>query len=79
MGVDMEKQKRQKMKGQKERRQLIQVSSKQSNSHHDPLWHQIPEMGVEALIATIGSKRELYKALKEIVIRNGKETKFGHK
>jgi len=53
----------------KKRRQLIQVSSKQYNSRHDPIWHQTPEMGVEALIATISSKRELYKALKEIAIR----------
>ncbi len=32
--------------------------------NHDPLWHQVPEMGVECLIATIGSKRELKKAIK---------------
>lgn len=65
----MQKQKRQKMKRQKEHRQLIQVSSKQSNSHHDLLWHQTPEMGVEAVIATVDSKRELHKALKEISVR----------
>jgi hypothetical protein len=68
MDVDMQKQKWQKRKRQKGRRQLIQVSSKQSNSHYDPLWHQTPEMGVEALIATIDSKRELHKALQEIVV-----------
>ncbi len=65
----MQKQKRQKVKRQKEHRQLVQTSSKLFNSHHDPLWHQTPEMGVEALIATIDSKRDLQKALKGIMER----------
>jgi hypothetical protein len=69
MGTDMQKQKRQKMKRQKERHQLIEVSSKQSNIYHDSLWHQTPEIGVEGLIATIDSKRELQKALKEMILR----------
>ncbi|GEM_PF-6960472 len=31
----------------------------------DPLWHQTPEIGIEGLIGTIGSKKELRKAIKE--------------
>lgn len=30
----------------------------------DPLWHRTPEMGVEGLIGTIQSKRQLRKAIK---------------
>lgn len=31
----------------------------------DPLWHQTPEIGIEGLIGTIQSKKELRRAIKE--------------
>ena len=73
MGVDTQKRKRQKSKRQKERRQLIQVSSKQFHGHHDPLGCQTPDIGVEALIATIDAKKELLNALKELIKRKSPE------
>jgi hypothetical protein len=51
-------------KRQKERRQLLHRSLKHLESHHDPLWHQTPTMGVEGLIATIDSREELRRAIK---------------
>ncbi len=59
-------------KRQKERRQLLLQSLIQFNSHRDPLWHQTPEMGTEALIAVLDSKIELQKALKKGIIKRKK-------
>ena len=57
----------------KNRQQLLQLSSRQLNSHaDDSLWHQTPEMGVEALIATIDSSREIKKALRKMIMKRKK-------
>jgi hypothetical protein len=69
MGVAMQKRKWEKTKVQEKPHQLLQKFSKQFDTHYDPVGHQTPELGVEALIATIDSKRELQKALKEMIIR----------
>ena len=64
----MRKEKAQTVKGEEHR--LLQLSSGQLNrsSHHnDPLWYQTPEMGAEALIATLDSKREIKKALRKVI------------
>ena len=61
------------IKRQKNRQQLLQLSSQQLNSKaDDALWHQTPEMGVEALIATIDSSRELKKALRKMILKRKK-------
>jgi hypothetical protein len=51
-------------KRKKERRQLLHRSLKHLKSHHDPLWHQTPTMGIEGLIATIDPKEGLRRAIK---------------
>jgi hypothetical protein len=68
----MQKQKGQIVKRQKERQRSLQLSVKQFNSDHDPLWHQTPEMGAEGLIATLDSKRELQKALRKAKMKRKK-------
>ncbi|MDQ3851419.1 MAG: hypothetical protein M3299_01130 [Thermoproteota archaeon] len=61
------------VKRQKEHQQQLQLSSRQLNSHHDDaLWHQTPEMGTEALIATLDSNRKLQKALVRGVMKRKK-------
>jgi len=60
----------------RDRRHLLQQSSRQFNSHHDPLWHQTPEMGLEALVATLDSEEELQKALKKEVIIGRREKRM---
>lgn len=56
------------VKRQRKYRQLLQLPSRQLNSHQDdPLWHQTPEMGPEALIAILDSKREIKKALRKMI------------
>jgi hypothetical protein len=59
-------------KREKERRQLLHRSLKHLKSHHDPLWHQTPEVGVEGLIATIDSREELRRAIKMQVEKSKK-------
>ena len=69
----MQKEKGQIIKRQKDRRQLLQLSSRQLNSKNDgPLWYQRPEMGAEALIATIDSRREIKKALRKWIMKRRK-------
>ena len=69
----MKKEKRRVIKRQKNHQQLLQLSPRQLNSHaDDSLWHQTPEMGVEALIATIDSSREIKKALRKMIMKRKK-------
>ena len=65
----MQKEKALIVKKQKDRWHQLQLSLRQFNSRHDPLWHQTPEMGAEGLIATLDSERELQKILKGIMKR----------
>ena len=69
----MQKEKGGIIKRQKDRRSLLQLSSRQWNSPNDgPLWYQTPEVGAEALIATIDSKREIKKALRKMIMKRKK-------
>ncbi|HEX7033045.1 MAG TPA: hypothetical protein VF172_08600 [Nitrososphaera sp.] len=47
-----------------QRRKNVVLQSLKNWYSQDPLWHQTPEMGVEGLIGTIESKKELRKAIK---------------
>jgi hypothetical protein len=69
----MQKEKGRVIKRQKNRQQLLQLSSQQLNSKADgALWHQTPEMGAEALIASIDSSREIKKALRKMIMKRKK-------
>ena len=59
-------------KRQKEHRQLLHRSLKHLKSHHDPLWHQTPEVGIEGLIAAIDSREELRRAIEMQVEKSKK-------
>lgn len=67
-------QKRRKPMGRSktEHQPLFQSSLDHLISNNDPLWYLIPEMGIEGLIATIKSKKELQKALKNDATRKRK-------
>ena len=70
----MQKEKALIVKKQKDRRHQLQLSLRQFNSRHDPLWHQTPEMGAEGLIATLDSERELQKTLKKGIMKRKKQS-----
>ena len=71
--VDMQKEKAQTVNRKKESHgHQVQPSLTQFNSHHVLLWYQTPEMGAEGLIATLDSKRELQKALKNSIMKRKK-------
>jgi hypothetical protein len=73
----LQKRNRQIIKRQKEHRSLLQRSLEQSENHRDPLWYQTPELGIEGLSATIGSRKKLPKALKDEAINTRKKLCLG--
>ncbi len=70
----MQKEKPQIVNRKKESRGYqVQPSLTQFNSDYVLLWYQTPEMGAEGLIATLDSKRELQKALKNSIMKRKKQ------
>lgn len=70
----MQKEKAQIVNRKKESRgRQLQPSLTQFKSHYVLLWYQTPEMGAEGLIATLDSKRELQKALKNSITKRKKQ------
>ena len=72
----MQKEKAKIAKRQKESRQLLQPLPAPMNARQDDLlWHQTPEMGAEALIATIDCKRKIKKELRKMVKKRSTQRK----
>lgn len=56
------------------------ISHRASQEQHDPLWYQTPDMGLEALVATIRSVEKLQAALvNELMKKRREESELGHR